>query len=105
MYIFAIIFMQAGISYITDGNSPGELEIWYGSLDDTIFSLIMAISGGLDWGLMWQPLVLISPYYRIVYVFYVFFVVFGVMNVLTGVFLESAAEVLDRDLLCLAHRA
>merc|ERR1719272_20478 len=64
----------------------------------TMFSLMMAISGGLDWSRILDPLIQISPVYRLLFTFYIVFVVFGVLNVLTGVFLEATHEMMDRDL-------
>merc|ERR1711977_295044 len=65
--------------------------------------MIQAISGGNDWGGIAEPLQPLSAFYTVVFVIYVLFVTFGVLNVLTGVFLESAAEIMDRDLLTQAE--
>lgn len=45
-----------------------------------------------------EPVKRISWTYQAVFTFYVLFVIVGVLNVLTGVFLESASDVRDRDL-------
>merc|ERR1712187_469010 len=37
--------------------------------------------------------------YRILFVLYIVFMLFGVLNVLTGVFLAAAGDVLDKDIL------
>lgn len=44
-----------------------------------------------------------SGSFTVVFTFYIIFVVFGVLNVLTGVFLESATEFLDKDLVIQAQ--
>mmetsp|Transcript_66701 Transcript_66701/g.124597 ORF Transcript_66701/g.124597 Transcript_66701/m.124597 type:complete len:619 (-) Transcript_66701:211-2067(-) len=107
MYVFAVVFMQAGVNHL-DGRLP-ELEDaaferarlgfrkYYNSLGESLYSLTKAISGGDDWGDMTTPLRAESRYYVIAFVFYVLFIVFGVLNVLAGVFLDSAAEALDLD--------
>merc|ERR1719353_1391449 len=64
-----------------------------------ILSLMLSISGGMDWWDVCFPLTSISPLYTIAFIVYVFFVIFGVLNVLVGVFLASAAEMLDRDII------
>merc|ERR1712241_936556 len=68
-----------------------------------MFSLLLAISGGQDWQLLVEPLAVIWPGYRVLFCFFVVFIVFGVLNVLTGVFLETALEGEDRDLIIQAH--
>mmetsp|Transcript_43517 Transcript_43517/g.100162 ORF Transcript_43517/g.100162 Transcript_43517/m.100162 type:complete len:620 (+) Transcript_43517:34-1893(+) len=115
IYIFAIFFMQAGIDALTlDDESTilnstdaaafeewerirSDWRKWYGSLGGSLFTLTKAISGGDDWGSMTDPLRAESPFYVIAFMFFVLFVVIGVLNVLTGVFLGSAAEVLLKD--------
>mmetsp|Transcript_26791 Transcript_26791/g.61762 ORF Transcript_26791/g.61762 Transcript_26791/m.61762 type:complete len:631 (-) Transcript_26791:278-2170(-) len=107
MYVFAVVFMQAGVNHL-DGHlledESGEwqrarqgFKKYYNSLGESLFSLTKAISGGDDWGDMTTPLKAESRYYVVAFVFYVLFVVFGVLNVLAGVFLDSAAEALDLD--------
>merc|ERR1719456_970320 len=67
--------------------------------------MIQAISGGNDWGGIAEPLLPISVFYTVIFVLYVLFVTFGVLNVLTGVFLESSGEIMDRDLVTQAEVA
>jgi len=67
-------------------------------LPRTMFSLIVAVSGGTDWIDIMEPVKRISWGYQVVFTFYVLFVVVGVLNILTAVFMESAADIQDRDL-------
>jgi len=73
---------------------------WYGSVWTTMYTLLAAITGGIDWQEAVVPLDHISRLYRGLWSFYVVFVVIGVLNVLTGIFVERACELsgLDRDL-------
>jgi len=66
----------------------------------TMYSLLLAISGGVDWMDVVQPLAKISTVYQVLFAFYVLFVIIGVLNVLTSVFVQRASELvkLDRDL-------
>jgi len=103
MYIFAIFFMQGAATWIS--SNPREVDHidsiadCYGSLFKSMVSLIKAISGGDDWGNIVEPITVVSDWYLIAFIMYIIFVVFGVLNVLTGVFLESAAQIVDRDLI------
>ncbi|CAE8736224.1 unnamed protein product, partial [Polarella glacialis] len=66
----------------------------------TMFTLLLAISGGDDWTNLVKPLSSISVLYQLLFSFYVMFVLIGVLNVLTSAFVQRACELsrLDRDL-------
>jgi hypothetical protein len=106
MYIFTVLLMQGVIMHLSENlevagsDIGGELAQWYGSVAETLFTLLGSITGGVDWLSATDCLDRISPLYRMVFAIYVFFVVIGVLNVLTGIFVERATEVsgLDRDL-------
>lgn len=108
MYIFTICFMHGLTVYLHD-MAEGELKTskvtsvlqeLYGSIGNAMFSLLMAISGGVDWIVLVEPLAEVSWVYQVLFAFYVLFVLIGVLNVLTSVFVERANELsrLDRDL-------
>jgi len=103
MYLFSIIFMHAAIMYFHDGHNEATkqaLQEHYGSVGTTMFSLLLAISGGVDWEDIVVPLNEISVWYKVLFAFYVTFVLIGVLNVLTSAFVQRACELsrLDRDL-------
>lgn len=70
------------------------------------FSLFMAITGGDDWWNLVRPLLEISEVYAVLFVLYISLMVLGVMNIITGIFVESATELsrLDRDLVTQAEQ-
>jgi len=102
-FVFSLIFMQGAASHL-EGNENIDSELlsglkkWYPNLGRTMFSLLLAITGGTDWLLIAKPLMSIHWLYEVAFTFYILFVVIGVVNVLTGVFLENAAEIGDREL-------
>jgi len=105
MYVFSICFMHAATLYVQrEAAAPEgliqELSKWYGNLGRTMFTLLLAISGGEDWVRLVEPLGQISTIYTILFAFYVVFVITGVLNALTSVLVERAREQgrLDRDL-------
>jgi len=107
MYLFTIAFMQAALMYLQETRTDEEFEsihdgivLWYGSVFDTMYTLLASIVGGVDWADVIRPLEKISMFYRVLFSFYIVFVVIGVLNVLTGIFVERACELsgLDRDL-------
>jgi len=103
MFLFSILFLQGAIGFLEEkGNFDAhhaDFERWYPSLYSTMFSLVLVITGGTDWLEVVRPLREIHWAYELLFTFYILFVIFGVVNVLTGVFLESAAEFVDRDLI------
>jgi len=67
---------------------------------DSMYTMLAAITGGIDWVEAVRPLEEIHILYRVLWMFYIVFVVIGVLNVLTGIFVERACEIsgLDKDL-------
>jgi len=84
----------------TDPMTRASLLKFYSSVGATMYTLVLAISGGADWVDMVDPLQRISDVYQALFVFYVLFVLICVLNVLTSVFVQRANELvkLDRDL-------
>jgi len=104
MYLFTICFMHAAVLYFHepawDPDTRHALQEFYGGMGSAMFSLLLAISGGIDWGEIVAPLAEVSALYKYLFGFYVLFVIIGVLNVLTSAFVQRACELsrLDRDL-------
>lgn len=79
------------------------LQVYFGSLPRSFLSLYQAMTGGVDWNQLLPPLekgALSNPYISIGFSMYIAFAVLAMLNVVTGVFVESALETAnaDRDL-------
>eukprot|EP00929_Paragymnodinium_shiwhaense_P051451 TRINITY_DN25890_c0_g2_i1.p1 TRINITY_DN25890_c0_g2~~TRINITY_DN25890_c0_g2_i1.p1 ORF type:complete len:1165 (-),score=239.14 TRINITY_DN25890_c0_g2_i1:263-3757(-) len=75
-----------------------ELPRYFGSLPACVLSLFQAMTGGVDWNDLNDPLAtLVSPHLTIVLCAYIAFAVFAMMNVVTGVFVESALATAKED--------
>jgi len=106
MYLFTVLFMQGAILHLrhasgtVDPETRDGLSLWYGSINETMYTLLASITGGVDWIDATRCLEDVSPFYRFLFAVYVVFVVVGVLNVLTGIFVERASELsgLDKDL-------
>jgi len=98
--MFSTCFLQGITEHLknSDAVERAQFKEYYSSLTETMFALLLAISVGADWRDIVKPLAEVSSIYKVAFIFYIVFTVFGVLNVLTGVFLESAAEFVDRDL-------
>merc|ERR1712232_192950 len=68
------------------------LREYFATLDSSILSLYMAISGGNDWGEFYSALILLPLHYRILWLLFITFAIFAVLNIVTGCFVESALQ-------------
>eukprot|EP00929_Paragymnodinium_shiwhaense_P042708 TRINITY_DN22061_c0_g1_i1.p1 TRINITY_DN22061_c0_g1~~TRINITY_DN22061_c0_g1_i1.p1 ORF type:complete len:715 (+),score=195.15 TRINITY_DN22061_c0_g1_i1:224-2368(+) len=100
VFVFGIIFDQAVSQYFLTVDPKDEAQIetateiksYFGSLYETMVSLWCAISGGNDW-MLYGELLRALPHgevYFLLFCFYVAFCVVGLLNVVTGIFVDSA---------------
>lgn len=85
---------------LEDPSISGEEGIrqYYGGLFATMESLYQAITGGNDWRNLVEPLATrVSPIMPVVFVLYISFAVLAMMNVVTGIFVESALQTTRQD--------
>lgn len=95
MYMVAVYFTQTVTDYkVAQGAAyPTVFDDYYNSVFKTFVGLYMAISGGMDWSDMADPLFEhLSPGVGVIFVFYVAFSLLCILNVVTGVFVESALK-------------
>jgi len=101
MYIIGVYLTQVVTDFkvlnsevVSDINQPQwVLEQYYGSLDKSMICLYATISEGIHWYEIMSPLTMyISPWLQLVFCFYSGFVIFAVLNIVTGVFVESAID-------------
>lgn len=113
VYCVATLLCQSVASFFQDKGVDGisktlshDLDHYYGNIPRAMYSLILAVSGGLDWHMLVDPLSHVSPGLVVVAIAYVIFVVFGMLNVLTGVFVDRAAEFshMDHDIVIESER-
>mmetsp|Transcript_45788 Transcript_45788/g.74415 ORF Transcript_45788/g.74415 Transcript_45788/m.74415 type:complete len:673 (-) Transcript_45788:8-2026(-) len=108
--VFSVVFLQGVTNFILDAQ-PGvdsieEVQQYYQSFPMAFFSLFMAITGGEDWINLVEPLIQISSAYGVLFVIYISLMVLGVLNIITGIFVESASDLSrqDRDLVTQAEQ-
>lgn len=115
MYFFGIVFSQAAVEalHFCDGQGLSEgvsencmkltgaeiedLETFWGDLPTAMFSLFKSMTGGIDWQDVVQPLSTLSDMWVMLFVFFVVFAEFALLNVITGVFCQSAIESAQHD--------
>jgi len=100
MFVFGVIFDMAiaGTYDLLDPSNASHRDMverintHFSSLYDTIFALFCAITGGNDWMLYAELLrgIDLGEVYFVLFAFYVGLSLVGVLNVVTGIFVDSA---------------
>jgi len=92
LFIFALVVTQIvvdGISHLTTEqrrNLPSEIIDWYGTVPETMLTLLMAVTHGEAWSRLLRPLMIVSPHLAlVVFITYVVVMTYGITNVITAV--------------------
>merc|ERR1712032_539383 len=80
-----------------DSDHLRGLGEFYGSLTINLLSLFLAITGGIDWVDIMAPLKLLPWTYTAVFMLFISFLTFGVLNLVTGIFVDSALSLSQND--------
>jgi len=113
MYVFSILFTDAVTSKVQDAmlladdaienvdadllqSNVGSYEV-FGSLFLSMSTLYQCISGGMDWSDAYSPLRDLGGVWGAFFMSYIAFCYFAVLNVMAGVFCQSAIESAARD--------
>lgn len=100
-YMFAILFTDVVNSYLSGAEiamTEGPmLQKFFGTLQSSTLTLFQSISGGLSWAEAVDPLMPMGWLWVYAYCSYVAFSLFAVLNVMTGVFCQSAIKTAERD--------
>jgi len=102
IYVFGIVFTQATSDYVlaweVGGDSKLAPEMYnklcyhYGNLADAMLTLFMSICGGVSWFDVVRPLRGLGIMWSLTFYVFIAFTYFAVLNVVTGVFCQSAIE-------------
>eukprot|EP00931_Biecheleriopsis_adriatica_P033495 TRINITY_DN19439_c0_g1_i2.p1 TRINITY_DN19439_c0_g1~~TRINITY_DN19439_c0_g1_i2.p1 ORF type:complete len:386 (+),score=71.84 TRINITY_DN19439_c0_g1_i2:878-2035(+) len=74
-----------------------ELSLLFGNLPLIMLSMYQAVTGGRNWGDVLLPLWAVWPWLTLPFIVYVSFGILSLMNVMTGIFVESAIKTAKRD--------
>lgn len=102
IYIFSLIFVQGVSTWLIEHGahlSPEQVQDItkaFGSVELTMVNLFKAITGGIDWQEIYD---VVKPggYMHAVFIFFIAFINIALMNVLTGIFVESAMKMAMPD--------
>jgi len=74
-----------------------EMQKFYGSMSDAILFFFAAVTGGISWLEIVSPLKRVSPLIPILFSLYVGFAILVMLNLVTGVFVDSAHQMRESD--------
>jgi len=74
-----------------------RLRFYFGSLSQSMLTLFMSISNGVSWVEVCTPLRKIEMSWLLLFLVYIVFTYFAVLNVITGLFCQSAIESQEKD--------
>jgi len=100
VYATGIMLTQLVVEFRHPGSAAEEgLYPHWGSLSTSCLTLFQAITGGMDWSEVVTPLSnhVSLPGVEIIFSFYISFGVLVMLNLVTGVFVESAQRILKAD--------
>jgi len=95
IYIFAIYFVQVSIQFLASGKNDAAsttLQTSFGRIHDGMLTLFLCITGGVEWGFLYEPLKKVGLHHVVVLSFFVCLMYFAVLNIITGVFVEGAIQ-------------
>lgn len=100
IYIVGVYFTSQVTEYLVDKAAENaeitmedqSLSYYFRSLVRALLSLWEAMSGGADWDSMVVPLIGVSPLMGVAFAAYIAFALLALMNVVTGVFVQTALQ-------------
>eukprot|EP00927_Polykrikos_kofoidii_P003752 TRINITY_DN11513_c0_g5_i1.p1 TRINITY_DN11513_c0_g5~~TRINITY_DN11513_c0_g5_i1.p1 ORF type:complete len:772 (+),score=117.17 TRINITY_DN11513_c0_g5_i1:62-2317(+) len=90
---FTEVTLSHKIAHGQNGIGNEALDTFFGSLPLAMLSLLQGVTGGIDWNDVCTSLQELDTIFGLIpFLAYVFFTSIALMNVITGVFLETAME-------------
>jgi len=114
MYIFAVVLTQGATDYFKPdgpttpplfGGDFDDVRERFGSVPRSIYTLFLAMTGGVSWGEPASYSQNAGTLYFLVFVVFVFFTFFSVLNIVTGVFVDDAIQHANSDRQMVADKA
>eukprot|EP00928_Gymnodinium_smaydae_P049868 TRINITY_DN3349_c0_g2_i3.p1 TRINITY_DN3349_c0_g2~~TRINITY_DN3349_c0_g2_i3.p1 ORF type:complete len:284 (+),score=26.96 TRINITY_DN3349_c0_g2_i3:264-1115(+) len=98
IYIFAILFTEIAlnerVALHMEDSRRALLKSQFGSMQASMETLLVAITGGVDW---FELATSLTRFGRVVFHIFVVFSTLGMFNVITSVFVESTKKRVEQD--------
>jgi len=98
-FTFGLIFMNAVSAVLeeVDEHERDKLLGFYGTVRLSMLTLFMSTTGGMDWSIAANALSQTGEFYYTLFLFYVSVVSFALVNLITGLFVDSAMKAGEKD--------
>jgi hypothetical protein len=104
--VFALLLMQVIAFHI---NTTGEtidgsaFDLYFGSFGVSVVTLFIVTTGGDDWRVVYDEFESAGPLGSCIFIIFILFVQLSLLNVIMGIFVDSAMKVLSPDSDVLGH--
>jgi Ca2+-binding EF-hand superfamily protein len=88
LLLFGIFLTNGVTSYIAIHGKEMELQRYYGSLVTTMLTLFKAISGGVDWEGVLEPLLTVGWQYTVAFYVFIVFSSLAMLNIISAMFID-----------------
>jgi len=93
LYLSTVLLLQLLEPHVhSETEVDSDIVRLYGGFGPCIYTLLLAISGGMPWQDLVQPLACLSESFTLTFVIYIFLVNFVVLNILAAVFVSYVAR-------------
>jgi len=101
LYMASLFFLNGVSEYLISGASDpeavGVLQSYFSSLESTLLTLFMSISGGVSWEVLVSALMKIHAAFGFLFVVFIACMQFAALNIIAGIFVNDAIEMAQRD--------
>jgi len=101
LFVISIVLVQGVALYIFDAPDPSNeiysMEERFGSLEGTMLTLFMSMTGGIDWSDAFEVLTRIHWLYGLLFTLFIACSALAVLNIITSIFVTDAIEVAHMD--------
>merc|ERR1719245_2431398 len=103
-YMFSLFFVQNAALYFQEYGEQNELMDMYGSVQKAMLTLYQACSGGEDWSRSFTVISMTGAMSTVLFLFFITFSNIALLNIITGIFVDSAMQNLAPDRETMAKR-
>lgn len=103
LFMFSLLFVQETAAHFVDSGDQldetmgGLLTDNFGSVQVSMLSLWASLTGGNDWWFYYEALESTGPLAPALFLFFIAFSQIALLNILTGIFVESAMKLAEPD--------
>jgi len=102
LMVFALIFMQGATQFLIENPLGNEMHRdkmirYFGNIQDSMMTLLMGVTGGEDWGHIFEVLKPAGQLYAAAFVFFVVFFLLSFFNITTSLFVDQALKLSRPD--------